>query len=138
MTRRELVAFIRSQRYAVQSSLHADGAPQAAVVGIAVSDDLECVFDTVSTSRKYANLKRDPRCALVIGWDDEITVQLEGVADEPVGAELDRVREVYFARHPDGRDRLSWPAIAHFRVRPRWIRYSDFTTQTIVEVTPEQ
>ena len=27
---------------------------------------------------------------------------------------------------PDGPTRLSWPGIAYFRVRPRWVRYSDF------------
>ena len=37
------------------------GGPQAAVVGFAVSDLLEIVFDTVTTSRKYQNLRRDPR-----------------------------------------------------------------------------
>jgi len=36
MTRGELLAFIRSEKYAVQASVTADGSPQAAVVGIAV------------------------------------------------------------------------------------------------------
>ena len=34
---------------------------------------------------------------------------------------------MYLRTHPDGRDRLSWPGITHVRVRPTWIRYSDFT-----------
>lgn len=103
-----------------------DGSPQAAVVGVAISDDLEIVFDTVTSTRKYQNLIKDPRIALVIGWD-EVTAQIEGIADFPTGAELERIRECYFVAYPDGRDRLSWSGITHVRVRPHWVRYSDYT-----------
>jgi general stress protein 26 len=126
MTRAELLSFIRRHRYAVQASTRADGAPQAAVIGIAVSEELDIVFDTLGTSRKAQNLRRDPRIALVIGWDEEQTVQLEGVADEPSGEELARLKAIYFAQFPDGLDRERWPDIAYFRVRPSWARYSDF------------
>ncbi len=127
MAHDELVRFLRRYRVAVQASVGPDGAPQAAVVGFAVSDALEIVFDTIDTTRKYRNLRADPRIALVIGWDDEATAQIEGIADFPTGAELERVRECYFVAYPDGRDRLAWPGITHVRVRPRWIRYTDFT-----------
>jgi general stress protein 26 len=126
MTRDELLSFLRRHRYAVQASTAAGGAPQAAVIGIAVSDQLEIVFDTHGASRKSQNLRRDPRIALVVGWDDEQTVQLEGTTDEPTGAELARLKAVYFARFPDGLEREHWPDIAYFRVRPNWARYSDF------------
>ncbi len=139
MTRRELVSFLRKYRLAVQASVTPAGAPQAAVVGFAVSDALEIVFDTVTTSRKYANLRADPRIALVIGWEHEITAQIEGVADFPTGDELERVRACYFAAYPDGRDRLAWPDITHVRVRPNWVRYSDFAQDPphIVEIATE-
>jgi sulfate adenylyltransferase large subunit len=126
LTRSELLAFLRRHRLCVQTSLSPAGAPQAAVVGFAVSDDFEIVFDTIGTSRKGHNLRLDPRVALVIGWDDEQTAQIEGVADEPRGAELARVQAVYFQAYPDGVERLSWKDITHFRVTPKWIRYSDF------------
>jgi PPOX class probable F420-dependent enzyme len=127
MTRDELVDLLRGYRLAVVSTIGADGAPQSAVVGHAVSDALEIVFDTLDTTRKADNLRRDPRVAVVIGWDDERTAQLEGIADFPTGAELDRIRACYFAAYPDGRDRLAWPGLVHVRVTPRWLRWSDFT-----------
>src|SRR4051812_32177598 len=74
-----LLAFLRRHRIGVEASVAPSGSPQAAVVGFAVSDDLEIVFDAVGTTRKMSNLRRDPRVALVIGWDDEQTVQIEGV-----------------------------------------------------------
>ena len=126
MTRAELLSFLRRHRYAVQASTAASGAPQAAVVGIAVTDELEIVFDTLGTSRKAQNLRRDPRIALVVGWDEEQTVQLEGQVDEPTGDELARLKAVYFAHFPDGPEREHWPDITYVRIRPTWARYSDF------------
>jgi hypothetical protein len=126
MTPAQLVAFIRKHRWGVEASVASTGEPQAAVVGIAASDDLELVFDTLDNTRKCANLRRDPRVAFVIGWDEAQTVQLHGVADEPAGPELARLQAVYFAAFPDGPSRLSWPGLTYFRVRPTWVRYSDF------------
>jgi hypothetical protein len=138
MTRDELIGFLRSQKVCVQASVHADGRPQAAVVGYAISDDMEIVFDTVTTSRKFANLTTDPRCAITV-WSGEITVQLEGIADVPTGDDLERLRACYFVAYPDGRERLrDWPTLTYVRVRPTWARYSDFATNTIVELAGGQ
>lgn len=123
----ELIRFLRQHKLAVQASVTSLGAPQAAVVGFAVSDELEIIFDTVQSSRKFENLAANPRIALVIGWDHDITAQIEGVVDFPEGEELERVRACYFVAYPDGRDRLAWTGIAHARVRPTWVRFSDFT-----------
>ena len=123
--RGELFQYLSAQRYAVEATAGSNG-PQAAVVGVAVTEELEIVFDTLDSTRKARNLERDPRVALVVGWDDEQTAQIEGVADFPSGEELRRLQRRYFEVWPDGPQRLSWPGIAYVRVRPRWIRYSDF------------
>ena len=130
MTRVNLLAFMREHRMAVQASVSSPGAPQAAVVGIVVTDEFEIFFDTLATSRKATNLRSNPRVAVVIGGPgngEERTVQYEGVADEPVGAELARLKELYFRYFPDGRDREALPDIMYVRVTPRWVRYSDFS-----------
>src|SRR5215831_21262156 len=120
---------MRSHSLAVQASVSPVDAPQAAVVGFTVTDDFEVVFDTVDTTRKVANLRQNARCALVIGGmvnGDERTVQLEGIADEPTGSDLERLKAHYFVRFPDGRERQHWPGLTYVRVRPRWLRFSDF------------
>jgi pyridoxine/pyridoxamine 5'-phosphate oxidase len=125
-----LLTFLRAQRWAIEATASTALAPQAAIVGIAVTQALELVFDTLASSRKAANLRANPRIALVIGgWNesDARTVQYEGVADFPSGAELERLRQVYFTAFPDGPTRLSWPGITYVRVKPAWIRYSDFS-----------
>ena len=132
MTRQELLAFMRSERYAVQATVSGDYAAQAAVVGIAVADDFEIVFDTLGDSRKAANLRGNSSIALVIGrttHEAQRTVQYEGVADTPAGDELRRVQEIYFSVFPDGRERLHWKGLIHVRVKPLWIRYSDYGAQ---------
>lgn len=138
MDRAELIAFIRRHPLAVETTTSPAGMPQAAVVGVVVSDHLEIFFDTLATSRKCANLRRDPRVALVIGWDLEEarTVQLEGAADEPTGADLARLQALYFAAFPDGVERAAQAEITYVRVRPSWARFSDFrvTPPVVVEV----
>ena len=129
MSPQTLLEFMRLHRLAVQASVSVEGVPQAAMVGFAVSDEFEIVFDTVETTRKARNLRQNPHLALVIGgWvpDDERTVQYEGEADEPSGAELDRLKQVYYAAYPDGPSRAGWPGLIYVRVRPTWVRYSDY------------
>ena len=126
MTRTELLQFMRSHSLAVQAS----------VVGMVVSDDLYVFFDTVDTSRKVHNLRLNPKISFVIGgWQkgDERTVQYEGIADEPRGKELEALKELYFSRFPDERERQSWPDLLYIRAKPTWIRYSDFN-QTPAEI----
>ena len=137
MGRDELLSFLRRHRLCIQSSVASSGAPQSAVVGFAVSDRLEIVFDTIGTSRKAANLRHDARVAIVVGWDDEQTVQLEGTADEPSGEDLARLKAVYFRAYPDGVERQGWKDITYVRVTPTWARYSDFRAgrQVVVEWT---
>jgi general stress protein 26 len=131
----ELYNFIHARKLAVISTTSSSGDPQSALVGVAVSPDLNIVFDTVKSSRKYANLKADPRISLVTGWDGEITVQYEGIAVEPEGDALDQAKSIYFKTWPDGVERQQWPGITWFLVTPRWIRYSDFNTGRIEEST---
>jgi general stress protein 26 len=126
MDRAAIYAFMKKHRYGVVSSISQDGSPQSALVGIATSRELEIIFDTVKSSRKYPNLIERPHCSFVIGWSGEQTLQYEGIAEEPKGSALQRYQEVYFSVWPDGLARLSWPGIAYFVVHPRWIRYSDF------------
>ncbi len=115
-----------SRRLAVVSSTGPDGSPQSAVVGIAVTPELEIVFDTLTESRKCRNLLVRQACSLVIGWENETTVQYEGVAEDYMKHEEGRWKEIYFQVWPDGRERLSWPGLVYFVVSPKWIRYSDF------------
>jgi uncharacterized pyridoxamine 5'-phosphate oxidase family protein len=129
----QLYDFIHARKLAVISTISPSGDPQSALVGVAVSPELHIVFDTVKSSRKYTNLKTDPRISLVTGWDGEITVQYEGIAVEPEGVALDQAKSLYFKTWPDGVERQQWAGITWFLIIPQWIRYSDFNTGRIEE-----
>jgi general stress protein 26 len=132
--KRELRAYMQSHKLAVAATSGADGGPQSALVGVAVTPSLEVVFDTLSTSRKHANLRRDPRIAVTFSGPDEQTLQYEGLAF-PVsvtGAEDEFYREVYYEAWPEGRRHLDWPHLAYWRVTPRWARYSDYAQGPLI------
>jgi pyridoxine/pyridoxamine 5'-phosphate oxidase len=126
MTKADIYEFMSKQKLGVLGTLSSGGIPQSALVGIAVTPELEIIFDTVKSSRKFQNLMSNPECSFVVGWAGEVTIQYEGQAGQPKGVALARYQQAYFARWPECRSHLSWPGITYFVVRPRWIRYSDF------------
>jgi pyridoxamine 5'-phosphate oxidase-like protein len=126
MDKQLLFQFLDGCGLGVLSTIGPDGAPQSALVGIAVTPELEIVFDTVEKSRKFANIARDPRVVFVIGWQGEITAQYEGVARRISSTELGPYHETYFRKFTDGPIRLKWEGITYYIVTPKWIRYSDY------------
>ncbi len=126
----ELIEFVRARGLGVLASRGPSGSPQAALVGIAATDQGELVFDCSRRSRKYANIERDPSVALVVGWDDEVTVQIEGRAEVLGGEDLERCKAFYFKQYPDGQGRAESPEIVHIRFTPQWLRYSDYRPAT--------
>jgi hypothetical protein len=143
MNAKSLLEFLRQHRLTVQSSVSSVGAPQAAVVGYGITDDFEIIFDTLDSTRKARNLGQNSQIALVIGGlnsGEEKTVQYEGIADIPTGAELERLKPFYYKAWPDGPSRLSWTGLIYVRVKPTWIRYSNFSADPpeIVEFTSRE
>ncbi|HXA63873.1 MAG TPA: pyridoxamine 5'-phosphate oxidase family protein [Bryobacteraceae bacterium] len=128
MTEADLYAFMTKHRLGILGTIGPRGTPQSALVGIAITPQLEIIFDTVKSSRKYPNLIARPAGSFVIGgWGPgEQTIQFEGEAEELKSPKLDRYQAIYFKFWPDGPARMSWPGIVYFVVRPTWIRYSDF------------
>jgi len=122
----DLARVLDAHRLAVIASRSPSGDVQAALIGIARCGPAEVVFDTLTTSRKYANVVAAPQVALVVGWDGEDTLQCEGIADTPAGDDRERCRAAYLERFPDGVDRAADPHIAYVRVRLTWARHSDF------------
>lgn len=126
ITKKALYEFILERRNAVVATVSDRGAPEAARIYVAVTPELELIFYTLETSRKCQNLRRDPRIAVAIGWDNEQTLQYEGIADEPGDVHLDDLKRAYLEIWPDAAQRTEWPEVTFFRVRPQWIRFSSY------------
>lgn len=123
-----MLAYMRRHKLAVIATIGEDGGPQSALVGVGATDGLGVVFDTLSTTRKHANLQRDSRIAVTFNGPGEKTLQYEGVA-MPVSTTGDEDKvylEAYYEAWPEGRQHAQWPNIVYWRVGPRWARYSDY------------
>lgn len=127
----EFVSFVRKHDLGVVATLGPNGTPQAAVVAVVATDLGEVIFGCERGSRKFTNIRRNPEVALAIGWDsDEITVQCEGIADEPTGADGERCLQYYLDRFPSETQLVRSQKLALVRVRMNWIRYADTRPET--------
>jgi len=123
-----LVEHVRAVGDGVVSTLGPDGGPQSAYLTLAVTVSGELVFDAREGSRKVANLRRDRRVAVVVGGPGGATLQLQGVADEPSGADRVRCADAYRAAFPQFAASLDDPGIVVVRVVVRWARWGDYRT----------
>ncbi len=86
----KVLEFIRNKHLMVISSTTVNNFSQSALVAFSENNELEIIFGTFCTTRKYKNIKHQSKVSLVIGWNEEkkITVQYEGKAHELEGEEM--------------------------------------------------
>jgi len=118
---------------AVISTAGPQGQPQAALVNIAVLPDLTLVFETTTGTRKAANIERDPRVALAIGWGGAETLQLEGLAGMAEGRRLEEARSAFLATFPAKTADEHWPGNNYYVVTPCWLRFSSYYRPRFIE-----
>lgn len=116
-----------SQNLAVLAT-HNAGQPYASLVAFVATDDLKQIhFVTPQTTRKFANLSKDHRVAMLVNSstnqaDDfhrAISVTAVGDAEEITGAERKQILKQYLAKHPFLADFVRSPTCALVRVTPR-------------------
>lgn len=122
----QFAAYIGEMHAGVIATANREEGPESAFINLAVMPDMAIVFETLITSRKYRNLQRDPRASLVIGGKGKTTLQIEGLVDEPTETLLDDVIQVYYDACPQNLSHRNWPGLTYMRLRPRWLRYSDY------------
>ena len=123
--KQKILDFIKRNKLMVISTINPQGIPQSAVLEFGETDNLEIIFDTFNTARKYRNLKHNQNISLVIGWDENITVQYDGEAIELEGEELKRYKKFYFKKNPEAQRWEKRQGIRYFKTLPKWVRYSD-------------
>ncbi len=126
--KKKILDFMKTQKLMVLSTIHPNGGPEAAVMEFA-EDKLELIFDTFTSYRKYRNLKANPSVAAVIGWDNGITVQYEGLARELSGKEKEQAIQLRIAKMPHAKKFASMKEVVYFKISPVWIRYADYSKE---------
>jgi uncharacterized pyridoxamine 5'-phosphate oxidase family protein len=132
----KILEFLQKQLLTVISTSQKDS-PEAAVIGFAENENLELFFGTFNTTRKYANIKNNPKVAFVIGWslDEVITVQYEGIAIELEGEAAELAKQKVVTKNPGSARFANDPKQRYFKVEPKWIRYSALKVGDVFEVT---
>ena len=112
MTYQDALAFLEANHNAVVMSTRRDGAAQMSIVTSGVYGG-GVAFTTTAGRAKLANLKRDPRCTILVARPDwSRYVVVEGTADVRWSGGSDpellrtTLREVY--RAASGRDHPDW------------------------------
>jgi len=116
-----------SQKLAVVST-HSGGQPYASLVAFVASDDLRHIFFvTARTTRKFANMTKDSRVAVLINsstnaesdFHEAVSITATGVAQEIKGSERQGILERYLSKHPYLDDFAKSPSCALIRVSAR-------------------
>ncbi|HUV78524.1 MAG TPA: pyridoxamine 5'-phosphate oxidase family protein [Desulfobacterales bacterium] len=105
---KKIETLLTTQRLAVLSTQSPDG-PYANLVAFVCSQDMfRLFFTTPRTTRKYANLKADPRAGMLIDnrsnevedFHRAMAVTATGGIVEITGGEQEDVTKLYLSRHP--------------------------------------
>lgn len=118
-----MATFVRSCRLAVVATVDPSQRPEAALVSIAALDDGTLIYDTKLNSRKVENLGLNAGVAVVVGWSDNLCLQIEGVADIAVGHERAHYGTEYVRQLPGSRALDDEFAVV--TIRPAWVRVYD-------------
>jgi len=124
MKNEALKKVLTEQRFAVLAT-HDEGQPHGSLVAFAVSGDFRNLyFATIRETRKYSNMARDPRVALVaddrMNRESDLTravaVTAAGEAREITGKERAEAAAVFLSRHGGMKDFLENPRCALMKV----------------------
>ena len=115
-----LKALFSSQRLAILAT-EGNGQPYGNLVAFAATDDLkDLLFATTRSTRKYANLSRAPRAAMVIDnrtnresdFHEAIAATATGIVMEVEDPEKEPLLRLYLSKHPYLKDFVSSPNCA--------------------------
>jgi len=129
----DILDFIKSQRVGVLAVEMPDGAPHAATVHFAHSEDpLIFYFETDRGSRKAQAIqgKETARATFVIGADENNmrTLQMDGQARTVAESDAASYDKIYFGKFPQKKAKYSDPAKSlAFCFIPAWWRFTDWT-----------
>lgn len=124
----KLRRFILEHKIAVLATVDQYSLPEAAVVGFSMGENFEIYFGTSLDTRKFENIRKNPRVALVIGWDKGKTVQYEGEATELSEEEVLNYQQTALSDVPSIAKYVHRHETVFYKVKPKMIKYTDVST----------
>jgi len=108
--KKEIAELLASQKLAVLSTQSTEGFPYASLIAFAATDDLQTlVLATPKATRKYANMKNNPRVSLLIDnrsnrekdFHAAKAVTVMGVSEELyIDSSVNQLAALYLEKHP--------------------------------------
>jgi len=129
-----------SQKLAVLGT-HQGGQPYGSLVAFAATSDLKnLVFATTRATRKFANLRSDPRVSMVLDnrsnrvadFRRAVAATALGRAKEVRGKEREKLAEMYLAKHPHLKEFIGSPTCALVKMRVE-VYYLVWRFQNVLE-----
>ncbi len=120
----------KKPRLTVISTVNQKGKPESALMTYAVleGEAPTIVLSTRLNTRKWTNLKTNNHISLVFGGGfSDAEVQFEGDAelfDNPTSYKI--LEDVYFEQNPETLQFRGLPELVFLKVKPTWIRYTDY------------
>src|SRR5210317_319707 len=118
----EIVELLLSQKLAVLATQSPEGSSYSSLIAFAATDDLKkIVFATPTATRKFANIKHNPRVSLLIDnrsnnekdFHDAKAVTVLGTVDSIApDVSTNELQSLYVSKHPYLEDFLRSPSTA--------------------------
>lgn len=129
----EILGFLKKNVLATISTVNPQTLqPESALVAFCEFDNLEILVTTLKGSRKYVNLLKNDKVAMVIGLEQDprrwATLQYEGKAVEIYSNEENSCKKLFLQKEgtPCSKEFLEKPGMKIFRITPTWIGFSRF------------
>ncbi len=128
MQKDKIYELIKSNYFAVVSTVNRAGQPESALVGISQTESPELIFVTNVKTRKYENLQNNSNISLVIGGSDDSlqTLQIEGVARLILAKDVGEYSDIHYHKIPSARKHLHVEGEVFVIVTPLWARYTSY------------
>jgi len=140
---REIAELLLSQKLAVLATQSSEVFPYASLIAFAATDDLhKIVFSTPKATRKFANIKHNPKVSLLIDdrsnnakdFHDAKAVTVLGAVERiDIDASQKELASLYLSKHPYLEDFLRSPSTA-FIIISVWSYYLVSRFQEVMEL----
>ncbi|MFC1843544.1 pyridoxamine 5'-phosphate oxidase family protein [Thermodesulfobacteriota bacterium] len=129
LLQQEITKLLLSQKLAVLATQSSEGSAYSSLIAFAVTDDLQkIVFATPKATRKFANIKHNPKVSLLIDdrsnnekdFHDAQAVTVMGAVDRiDNNAFQNELATLYLSKHPYLEDFLRSPSTAFISISVR-------------------
>lgn len=121
----KILKFLQKEHLAVLSYAEKNQ-PKSAVIDFSESKSLEILFITLTSYRKYKILKKNPKISLCFGGKKNSTVQYEGLAEEISKLSFLPYLKYHIQKNPIELKFSRMLEAKFFKIKPVWVRYSNF------------